>query len=97
MELHRSMKIRINAVFKGRVQGVFFRDWTRRKAYEIGLTGWVRNLDNGDVDAVFEGDSDKINEILDWLKTRHPHARVDKIEAETGKYTGEFLGFEIKY
>jgi acylphosphatase len=92
-----SMKNRIHAIFKGRVQGVFFRDFTRRKSIEHGLCGWVRNLDNGDVEAVFEGDDDEINIVIDWLKTSHPHARVDNVTVSTEPFTGEFKKFDIAY
>jgi acylphosphatase len=91
------MKTRIHAIFRGRVQGVFFRDYTCRKSLENGVTGWVKNLDNGDVEAVFEGEEERIASVIGWLRNEHPHARVDGIERSTGKYTGEFENFEVVY
>jgi acylphosphatase len=83
--------------FKGRVQGVFFRANTKDFAEQIGVFGWVRNMPDGSVGAVFEGDKDKIKILIDWCKTRQPHAKVTKADVTWGDYTGEFPGFEIRY
>lgn len=90
-------KTRVRAIFKGRVQGVFFRDWTRRKAIERGLTGWVKNLDNGDVEAIFEGERSDIDAVIEWLKNEHPSARVDGVDALTGEANGQWSDFKIEY
>jgi len=68
--------IRVHAFFTGRVQGVFFRANTRNKAQELGLSGWVRNLNDGRVEAVFEGPEEKINTIIAWCRHSMPMAEV---------------------
>lgn len=83
--------------FKGRVQGVFFRANTRDFANQIGVTGWVRNLPDGSVEAVFEGDKEKIEKLIDWCKTRQPIGRVSDTKISWEDYKGEFEGFEIRY
>ena len=90
-------KIRAHAIISGRVQGVFFRMETMRAAQRIGVSGWVRNLRDGTVEAVFEGDKTRVDAILDWCKQGPPHAHVTDVKVDWEEYTGEFDGFEIKY
>jgi acylphosphatase len=84
-------------VFKGKVQGVFFRANTERKAEELSLGGWVINRPNGTVEAVFEGPKEKINEIITWCSKRQPYANVDDAEVTWESYRNEFDNFEIRY
>jgi len=81
----------------GRVQGVFFRANTWEKARSLGLTGWVRNLPDGRVEAVFEGENVAAEAMRDWCRTGTPPARVDRLEAEEESPTGEFTDFKIVY
>jgi acylphosphatase len=67
-------------IVRGRVQGVCFRAWTIRRAGEIGLTGWVRNCANGDVEAVVQGDDSAIGRFLALVRKGPPAARVDSVE-----------------
>lgn len=90
-------KARAHVLVSGRVQGVFFRSYTREKAKELGLKGWVRNLKDGRVEALFEGEKEKVEEAVDWCRRGPPHARVAGLEVEWGEYKGEFNGFEVKY
>ncbi len=71
-----AIKTRAHAIISGRVQGVFFRMETKRAADRCGVCGWVRNLKDGTVEAVFEGDSDRVDDILDWCRQGPPHANV---------------------
>ena len=71
------MRIRAEAKFTGNVQGVYFRDYTRRFATEIGIVGWVMNMPDGSVRAVFEGEREDIERIVRKLRTEHPAARID--------------------
>lgn len=79
----------------GRVQGVFFRANTWKKARSLGLTGWVRNLPDGCVEAVFEGEDVAAEAMRQWCRMGTPPARVDRLEAEEESPTGEFTDFNI--
>ena len=84
-------------IFKGRVQGVWFRANTQGKARELGIHGWVRNLQDGSVEAVFEGTKEDIEEAIQWCKTSQPHARVTSVDIIWEDYQDRFQGFEIRY
>jgi acylphosphatase len=90
-------KTRCHILVSGRVQGVFFRQNTLEKAKALGLKGWVRNTKDGKVEAVFEGEKEKIERILEWMKKGPPLARVDGLEIEWENFKGEFDDFEIRY
>ncbi len=72
--------IRRRAIVHGRVQGVFFRDTTRRQASARGLTGWVRNLPDGTVEAVFEGDPEAVEALLAFCREGPRGAHVERVE-----------------
>lgn len=82
--------------FEGKVQGVFFRANTHDKAREFGVDGWVKNLRDGRVEAVFEGPEEKVDRLIDWCKHHQPHARVDDTEIHEEEPTGEFNEFFVK-
>ena len=88
---------RIHALVHGRVQGVFFRDYTRREALRLGLTGWVRNLATGSVETEFEGSLDQVKGMLDWLSIGSPQSLVSLVEHHEITATGEHHSFEILY
>ena len=75
MPATRSVIVRIS----GRVQGVGFRDWTQRKANDLGLSGWVRNLASGEVEALFSGPSDGVDAMLGACRRGPQLARVDEV------------------
>lgn len=89
------MKTRAHVIFRGRVQGVFFRDNTRKKARELGVFGWVRNLPDGDVEAVFEGEPEPVRSVVDWCRNHQPYANVTDAKVSLEEFRGEFEGFEI--
>lgn len=89
--------IRTHVFISGRVQGVFFRSSTRDKAMELGITGWVRNLFDGRVEAVFEGEKENVEKIVQWCRKGNKIAKVEDVEIVYDKYTGEFNGFSIRY
>jgi len=91
------MKSRIHVMISGRVQGVWFRANTKDKAEQLGLNGWVRNTHDGDVEAVFEGEQEQINEMLKWCHQGPPMARVDNVKVEKQPVSDEFNVFSIKY
>jgi len=90
------MKSRFHACISGRVQGGFFREFTRRWAQTLGLTGWVRNVFDGRVEVVAEGEEEKLNLLLEKLKEGPPLARVEKVDVTWEEYKAEFDDFKIK-
>jgi len=91
------MIVRAHVYISGRVQGVFFRAHTRDKARSLGLKGWVRNTLDGRVEAVFEGEEEKIEEMIKWCHEGPRFSRVDNVEVEFEKPKEEFSGFEVRY
>lgn len=90
-------KRRVRVWIKGRVQGVFFRAYTRDAAVREEVRGWVRNLPDGRVEAVFEGDSDQVGKMLAWCREGSPLSRVDQVEIHEEVYEGKLDRFEISY
>jgi acylphosphatase len=90
-------EIRVHMFVSGLVQGVFFRDSIQRKALELGLTGWVRNLINGKVEIIAEGEKERIEELVEWTKEGPTTARVDNLDIEWQEYEGEFNSFGIRH
>lgn len=88
---------RLRVWVRGRVQGVFFRDSTRQAAAALGLCGWVRNLPDGRVEAVFQGGSDACRKALEFVRRGPPHARVDDVETRWEDDEESFLDFTIRY
>lgn len=83
-------------VISGRVQGVFFRANTRRKAKELGLTGTVRNLPDGRVEAIFEGEVDRIQQAIEWCRRGSREARVDHVDVDWQPDRGEYTDFSVR-
>lgn len=80
----------------GQVQGVFFRDSTRQKAEELGLAGWVENLPDGRVEAVFEGPSEKVREMVGWCEEGPQQASVENVDTDFGGSGEGLQGFEVR-
>ena len=72
--------IRVRVVIHGRVQGVFFRDTTRRRALQRGVGGWVRNRPDGSVEAVFEGAAGEVESLVDFCRSGPRGAQVERLE-----------------
>jgi acylphosphatase len=81
----------------GRVQGVWFRSNVREKARELGLTGWVRNLWDGRVEAIFEGEEEKIKEMIEWCWRGPPLAKVRDVAVKMEESSNEFDDFVVRY
>ena len=79
------------------MQGVFFRDFTQRSASSLGLTGWVRNTENGAVEIMVEGEKDKIECLLGRIKEGPPLSRVDSVDKDWESFTGEYQDFRITW
>ena len=87
----------VRVIVYGFVQGVFFRDFTSRRARELGLTGYVRNL--RDVEAVevqAEGERKQLEKLIGYLEVGPPSARVTIVATEWSEYTGSYSGFRIR-
>lgn len=90
-------RLRAHVLIHGLVQGVYFRASTREEAVRLGVAGWVRNLPNGSVEAVFEGEKRRVEEIVGWCHKGPPGARVEKVEVSWDQFKGEFSRFDIRY
>jgi acylphosphatase len=91
------MKVRAHVFVNGRVQGVFFRSETKYEAEKNGVNGWVRNLPDDRVEAVFEGEQEKVERLVEFCKHGPPGARVTTVDIARERYSGEFEDFEIVY
>jgi acylphosphatase len=80
--------VRYRVLISGRVQGVFFRDTCRRLAMEHGVAGWVRNLPDGRVEAVFEGTADDVGRLVEWARHGPRLAVVDSVTVEAQQPEG---------
>ncbi|MGW8557772.1 acylphosphatase [Streptomyces tubercidicus] len=87
--------IRRRMVVSGDVHGVFFRDTCRRTADELEVSGWVRNLADGTVEAVCEGEPERVQELVDWAHEGPPLATVDSVSVREEEPEG-LTGFEIR-
>jgi len=92
-----ALKVRAHVIISGRVQGVFFRTETQDEAIRKGMTGWVRNMPDGRVEAVFEGEKDNVEKLIEFCRRGPPGARVTKVEVVWENYMGEFRDFRIRY
>jgi acylphosphatase len=90
-------KVRVHIWVTGRVQGVYFRYAVEEEAGDHGITGWVRNLPDGRVEGIFEGDEPDVQEILTYCRKGPQYAKVDHVEVREEPFRGEFRGFEIRY
>lgn len=87
--------ITLHLVIHGKVQGVFFRDSMRREAERLQLKGWVKNLADGSVEAMIQGHSAAVDQLVQWAYRGPTHARVDKVDITPG--SGRYHQFEIIY
>ena len=88
---------RAHVIVSGRVQGVFFRMETKRAAEQRDVSGWVRNQTDGTVEAVFEGDRERVVSMIEWCKKGPPISRVKSVNVSWETYSGEFERFSITY
>jgi len=93
----KKVKKRLHVMISGRVQGVFFRASSRDAARERGLQGWVRNLPDGRVEALFEGPEEEISDMLDWCRHGPPGALPESVEPTWEEFQGDFKDFRITY
>ena len=87
----------VRIVARGRVQGVFFRDFTTRRARELGLTGYVRNLTEGAVEAIAEGERVKLEDLVRHMRKGPSGAFVASVETNWSEYTGKYPTFGTRF
>ena len=92
----RNMKVRARIFVSGRVQGVFFRVETRYEAMKRNVAGWVRNTSGGRVEAIFEGEREDVEKLIEFCRKGPSGARVTKVDVQWEKYSGEFKDFKIR-
>jgi acylphosphatase len=91
------MRVRAHVLVSGKVQAVFFRSETAYEAQKHSVNGWVRNLPDGRVEAVFEGEKESVEKLVEFCKRGPPGARVAVVDVRFEPYSGEFTEFEITY
>lgn len=88
---------RVHVFISGWVQGVFFRLSAQELAQRSGVTGWVRNLRDGRVEAVFEGEEEAVERLVAWCHRGPPGAEVKDVDVTYEDYTGEYDSFSMRY
>ena len=88
--------MRRRVVVRGEVQGVFFRNSTRKEAQSRGVSGWVRNRDDGSVEAVFEGSPDAVEAMIEWCRSGPSRAEVEDMDVSLGEDPDGLEGFEVR-
>ena len=91
------MKARAHVFVSGRVQGVFFRSETRSHAERSNVKGWVRNAPDGRVEAVFEGEKEEVEALIEFCKHGPSRARVTNVDVKWEDFKGDFDRFKIRY
>ncbi|MEM2226011.1 MAG: acylphosphatase [Candidatus Bathyarchaeia archaeon] len=87
--------VRAHVFVSGLVQGVFFRHETAKRAIRLGVKGWVRNLPDGRVEAIFEGERESVEKLLEFCRHGPPGAIVEDLEVRWEDYRGEFKDFRV--
>ena len=87
----------VHVIVNGLVQGVAFREYTRRQAVSMGLSGWVKNRSDGSVEAMVHGPADRVETMLQWLQHGSPRARVDSLQLEESNETASTSTFDIRF
>jgi len=90
-------KQRIRLFVTGKVQGVFFRQALKVMAKKNDVFGWVKNLKDGRVEAVLEGDEEKVSRLVEWAHGGPANARVEDVEIRNEKFSSEFSTFDVLY
>ena len=89
--------ISVRLLVRGKVQGVYFRFNLQQVAMKNSVVGWVRNLPDGNVEALLEGKKEDVNQVVQWSKIGPENARVYEVKMDYGQYTGKYKDFMIRY
>jgi acylphosphatase len=90
-------QLRVHLLVSGKVQGVFFRQALKVIAKKNNVLGWVRNLKDGRVEAILEGDNKSTNSVIEWARIGPANSRVDDIEVSNEEFKNEFSTFDVLY
>ncbi|HDZ89530.1 MAG: acylphosphatase [Deltaproteobacteria bacterium] len=90
-------RVRVHLIIEGRVQGVWFRESTRREAVSLRVYGWVKNLPDGTVEALIEGPEDQVKKLVSWCHEGPPSAKVTRVRERPETWQGEFSSFDIAF
>lgn len=90
----RGDALRLHVLVRGKVQGVWFRESTRQEAERLAVAGWVRNLPNGDVEAVMTGPAPQVHALVDWCRRGPPNAQVQEVHVQVQDGPME-VGFRV--
>ncbi len=96
-KVQETQKVRARVIVAGMVQGVFFRYSTREVASRLHIYGWVKNRWDGKVEAVFEGERERVEEMIEWCHKGPPGAHVQSLDTHWEEYLGEFDQFSISF
>jgi acylphosphatase len=96
-EVSMTDTVRLHVIVEGRVQGVFFRAYTQEEAVRLGLVGWVKNMPNGSVEAIIEGEKAAVGKMLQWFHQGSPNSNVKKVNVTDESPIGNSSNFEIHY
>ena len=88
--------IRLHIYVSGRVQGVLYRKYAQQKARELDITGWVKNLLNGQVEIVIEGEKETVEQFVEWCRQGPSFAKVEKLDVQKEEYREEFDDCTLK-
>ena len=89
--------LRVRLIVQGRVQGVWFRDSTRREALSLGVFGWVRNRRDGAVEVLAEGPEENVKKLVAWCRQGPPAAKVTRVHETSEEWGAEFTSFDIVF
>tara|TARA_B100001167_G_scaffold26074_1_gene13714 strand:- start:100 stop:378 length:279 start_codon:yes stop_codon:yes gene_type:complete len=90
-------KQRVRLFVRGKVQGVFFRQALKVMAIKNNVTGWVRNLEDGRVEALLDGNIDDVNAVIEWAHDGPANSRVDYVDIKNEDFKDEFTAFDVLY
>ena len=90
-------KQRVRLFVRGKVQGVFFRQALKVMAIKNNITGWVRNLEDGRVEALLDGNIDDVNAVIEWAHDGPANSRVDYVDIKNEDFKDEFTAFDVLY
>lgn len=90
-----SQAVRAHIIVTGLVQGVYYRVTMKQEARTLGINGWVKNRPDKSVEAVIEGDKERVDQLINWCRQGPPDSQVSAVQVEWGNFIGEYQAFRI--